>query len=77
MSKVGTLFLHFCHSNGITTGYHGFLLRNTKESVAVKIIDKTKLLGKEGMMLNEIKIMRKLDHESCVKLVSNNYSSVL
>lgn len=40
----------------------------TKNGVAVKIIDKEKLKGKEGMMINEIRIMRKLDHDHCVKL---------
>jgi len=42
----------------------------TKNGVAIKIIDKEKLKGKEGMMINEIRIMRKLDHDHCVKLVS-------
>ncbi|XP_063680198.1 myosin light chain kinase 2, skeletal/cardiac muscle-like isoform X3 [Bolinopsis microptera] len=40
----------------------------TKNGVAIKIIDKEKLKGKEGMMINEIRIMRKLDHDHCVKL---------
>lgn len=44
--------------------------KTTKNGVAVKIIDKEKLKGKEGMMINEIRIMRKLNHDHCVKLVS-------
>ena len=47
--------------------------KTTKNGVAIKIIDKEKLKGKEGMMINEIRIMRKLDHDHCVKLVSFNF----
>ncbi|KAL5260165.1 hypothetical protein ACHWQZ_G010322 [Mnemiopsis leidyi] len=42
--------------------------KSTKNGVAIKIIDKEKLKGKEGMMINEIRIMRKLEHDHCVKL---------
>lgn len=44
------------------------LSRASKDGVAIKIIDKEKLKGKEGMMVNEIKIMRRLNHDHCVKL---------
>ena len=50
---------------------HTLLFRGSKHSVAIKIIDKEKLKGKEGMMVNEIKIMRGLNHDHCVKLVSH------
>ena len=43
--------------------------RETAETVAIKIIDKEKLRGKENMMINEIEIMKKIDCEHCVKLV--------
>ena len=48
--------------------------KSSKNGVAIKIIDKEKLKGKEGMMINEIRIMRKLEHDHCVKLVSLNFS---
>ena len=47
--------------------------RASKDGVAIKIIDKEKLKGKEGMMVNEIKIMRRLNHDHCVKLVGALY----
>ena len=51
--------------------------KSSKNGVAIKIIDKEKLKGKEGMMINEIRIMRKLEHDHCVKLVSVKYLEFL
>lgn len=36
--------------------------------VAVKIIDKSKLMGKEDMLENEIFLMKMCDHENIVRL---------
>lgn len=45
------------------------LFRQKKMDLALKIIDKSKLLGKEQMIENEVNILRSVNHPNIIKLL--------
>ncbi|XP_038058327.1 serine/threonine-protein kinase DCLK1-like isoform X2 [Patiria miniata] len=47
---------------------HEATLKNTEQVFAMKIVDKSKLTGKEHMIENEIGIMKNINHPNIVKL---------
>ncbi|XP_056376357.1 serine/threonine-protein kinase DCLK3 [Hyla sarda] len=46
-------------------------IRNTNQEFAMKIIDKAKLVGKEDIIENEVRIIKLLSHPNIVKLLDN------
>ncbi|KAM9308234.1 serine/threonine-protein kinase DCLK3 [Gastrophryne carolinensis] len=46
-------------------------LRTTSQEYAMKIIDKTKLIGKEDIVQNEVRIIKMLSHPNIVKLIDD------
>jgi serine/threonine protein kinase len=42
--------------------------RETGAAVAIKIIDRAKCAGKEGMISSEIAILKKVEHENIIQL---------
>ncbi|KAH0627206.1 hypothetical protein JD844_002683, partial [Phrynosoma platyrhinos] len=64
-----------CYEIGRTIGDGNFAVvmechhRNTNQNYAMKIIDKSKLKGKEDMLENEILIIKSLSHPNIVSLI--------
>jgi len=43
--------------------------KQTKEAIALKVIDKAKCVGKEEMVENEVQLLKRVDHPHIVKLI--------
>ena len=48
--------------------YH---LRQSKQTYALKIINKDKCRGKEHMIENEVSILRRIKHENIIQLIED------
>ena len=50
---------------------HECMNRSTKERFALKIIDKNKCKGKEGMIENEVSILKRIKHSNIIQLIED------
>lgn len=50
---------------------HECMNRSTKERFALKIIDKNKCKGKEGMIENEVSILKRITHSNIIQLIED------
>lgn len=50
---------------------HECMNRSTKERFALKIIDKNKCKGKEGMIQNEVSILKQISHSNIIQLIED------
>lgn len=51
--------------------------KNTNKDHALKIIDKSKCIGKEDMVENEVRILRKLEHPNIMRLIDEQDTKLM